>query len=345
MKNVKKFLLITLVSSVMMMGCVSTQENAIIIHQSNQAVISQLKPLNEFYKGHALEDCEKELSIDNYQYVIQSRVSGVYSNTLNESCIPISFEGSEPESFYDEIVFNAKDVKDAQEIVNHLKKAGYSDGADGMHIQKIVLNEGRVAQIMRFNDGKVFSSLKSMWQDRDDMIAYIDEFVFLHEIFHTSAMNFDKSLPRNIREGLSDVSAVVTLSAKHKLTTEQAAELALDVYRGRVEEASRNPYGQAFEGSHYNKMILLNMVNYLEDLDDEGGELRVVNSFKEANEYAMDMVLDLNKIERESFSIGEIFWERGMNIKKELLAKGEQFNSSSQDTLSITSSTDVNEDD
>lgn len=314
----KSFLLAFIAPVIMTTGCQMTPKEEPNFALQNNAVKEALQPLNEFYTGHALLGCENRLNIDNYDEVMRSRVSGTYGSPLaNNSCIPISFDEFEPDEFYQDIISKASDPAAAEELIEQLKNEGYSEGMDGMHIHKIGLENGSVAQIMRFNDGETFEKLKSMWRDRDEMLAFIDEYVFLHELFHLASLNFDKSLPTNVREGMSDVSTVMVLSTKHNLTLQQTIDLAEDVYHGRRIEASRNPYGEAFEGTHFNKDILLGMISYLEQLQDRGGELQRFASLREANEYAMDMVLDLNSIERRGYANGDVYWERGMEIPEQ----------------------------
>jgi hypothetical protein len=338
MKKLKKSFLLAFIAPVVMAGCQMTPAQP-PVHEHNAIVKAQLTPLSDHYKGYELIGCNNKIDINNYEKVMESRISGTYGSPLSKSCIPISFNESEPEEFYQDIISKAKDPEAAKELVGILKKGGYSDNMDGMHIHKIGLDDGRVAQVMRFNDGKTFSKLKGMWNDRDEMLAFIDEYVFLHELFHTSAMNLDKSLPKNIREGLSDVSTVLTLSTKHKLTLEQTADLAQDVYWGREGEASNNPTGRAYEGSHFNKTILRDMIGYLEELQDRGGEVQRFASLKEANEFAMDIVLDLDYIERSTFAIGDVYWERGMEVNDEEVDVPSNDRKSFNEILSIAKAT------
>lgn len=315
MSRTKKSVLLAFIAPVIMTtGCQMTPNSAPDFTMHNDAIKSTLQPLNEYYTGHALLGCENRLSIENYDEIMRSRISGTYGSPLANACVPISFDEFEPDAFYEDIISRAADPEAARELVERLKNSGYSDNMDSMHIHKIGLEDGTVAQIMRFNDGEEFQKLKSRWSNRKEMMALIDEYVFLHEIFHLSALNFDHSIPQGIREGMSDVSTVMVLSTKHQLTLNQTISLAKDVFHARRSDASNNPNRQAYDGSHFNNRLLTDMISYLEQLQDQGGELQRFASLKEANEYAIDMVLDLDSIQRNTFANGNIYWERGMDI-------------------------------
>jgi len=348
MKKFKKAALVALISPVIMVGCASTDSAEFEQQLTNKeiAVKSKLTPLNEFFKGNALTGCENKITLENFDTVLSERKSGIYGSPVsNDECVPLSFDLSEPESFYEDIISRAKSPDEAREIIETVKRSGYSDNLDDIHIQKIKLQDNTVAQLMRFPDAKALEKIESMWRNQDQVMVHVDEFIFLHELFHMASVNYDKSLKTNIREGASDISAVLSLSTKYELSLEYTKEFAKEVYHARRVEASDNPTGKAWEGSHFNPELLLGFIEHLEDLQNQGGDLKRFASLKEANNYSLDLIMGMPIEKRGHVIHGNVYWEKGMEVSGDVHQHTELANAhnhserqSFSDILSIASS-------
>jgi hypothetical protein len=315
----KKALLVALISApVLFSGAASAGK----YQEHNDEIKSKLTPVSESITGYLLDRCNKAITIDNYADVLNERASGVYKSPVGEDCVPISFNAKEPVAFYQEILDLAEDKVAAKDVIHLLIGRKYSDNLDAVNIHKVLLKDGRVAQIARINDGDEFNKIKKTWRKRKQVSANLDEYVFLHELFHLAAMNFDKSIPTAVSEGISDVSAVITMSTTHSLTLDQTIDLAREVSYGRRSEAKGKNEG------HYDKDLLGKMLNYFETMREKGLDLHRVNSLQEANDYALEIALDMDNVKRKDTKGNKMYWEMGMKIgedKEESIARRQSF--------------------
>jgi hypothetical protein len=306
MKKLKKAILVALISSPLLTSNVA---NAGDYHDHNAEIKSNLTPITESITGYLVKDCDREITFSNYQEVLSERASGVYRNPVGDDCIPLSFNSKEPVAFYQELLDLAEDKVAAKDVIHLMIGSKYSDNLDAINIHKVYLKDGRVAQLARINDGNEFKKIERSWRKRQEVSAKLDEYVFLHELFHLSSMNFDQSIPKSVREGMSDVSAVITISAKHSLTLDQTIDFAREVTYGRRSEA------RGGNESHYNKEVLGNMLNYFETLREKGLEMKQVSSLDEANSYAQEIALNLDEVKRQDVAGNSLYWEKGMDLK------------------------------
>lgn len=317
----KSAVLIALISPILMTGCQSTPDN---YSAHNFKVESNLTPITEFFQGYLYDKCESEITIDNYLDILTSKQSGFQGNPFNSDCFPVSFNIQEPEDFYSDIVKQSNDPEKAQELLGSIKRGFDEDGKtkggiknrqqkDTRYVQKLILKDGRFMQIMKFAESDFTNKIKERDSNRDDLQLVYDEFFFLHELFHLTDMNYDKSLPQSVKESYSDVASVITISTTHSLDLEKTIDLAKDIYYTRKSEAS-NKYNSHISGSHWNSQMLTDFIDYLEDIEKTGGNLRRVSSLEEAGDLAMNISVKLNQNERNDFITGDFYWQPGMKV-------------------------------
>lgn len=307
----RKAVLLCLITPLFLNGCKITSNKEIEEHSiHNRTVESKLTPLSDFFNGYLFDNCKDKINFDNYTRFLENRNSSILGNPFNDDCVPISFNVQEPEKFFEDMKKASNDHREFENIKNELKSS--INGIDDLKVNKFILEDGRMAQIMKFTDHKFTDRLKSKISNRENVSMFYDEYFFLHEIFHMTDLNYDKSLATDIKESFSDIGTVITISSKYNLDIDKTINLAEDVNIMRL-KAGRNPRGEIFS-SHYNGQMLDDFLEYLYKIRDEGIELKKISSFKEAEDMTLEISMKIDKNKRKEYANGRTYWEPGMKL-------------------------------
>lgn len=200
-----------------------------------------------------------EITFYNYKKIVENQENGIFLNPFNkESNIFILQNLNKEIPFLNMLSDNAKEVIRISE--------DYSNQKDFRKRQAVIflspifkLSDDSNTYFLSFlKNSFEYNELSNQWRKRE-VHKYIDEFIFLHELFHTENYKVTgTSYDHRTREGLSDISAIIVLIKSYNLNKKDSLKLARSVYHLR-ERAAEN-FGNY---SHFAKEELINFINFL----------------------------------------------------------------------------------
>tara|TARA_R110001592_G_scaffold342386_1_gene632210 strand:- start:6116 stop:7348 length:1233 start_codon:yes stop_codon:yes gene_type:complete len=228
----------------------------------------------------------------NYQEFMEPQPNRVVANPFKpETCVMIDY---------------------SEENVNTLTPEHFGGNEDIMKyfLAQQKVSKMRVEMVMDYETQQLHTFMKFDADNRDarnfrkmakgtDIIAFWDEFVFLHELAH-----FDPSVTLNASKGdmaqrelMSDLTALIMLKTNHDLTMDQFFDLSDAVFDIRKEEmrlferqqrrqSKRRTVG---DHAHFDKSKLEKIESFLTYLKDTKIELRI-DTLSEAREVAAHMM-------------------------------------------------------
>jgi hypothetical protein len=302
-----KSILIALITPIILQACSTTPRD---YSEQNTELLSNLTPMASYFKERLFNQCDEEvITLENYTDIIERRESKSYQSPHNPNeCIPISFNVHEPENFYTDILENATDKERATALIKDLQM----EGVDRKQVLQFDLKDGRLARFVKYTP-EIEADVQNMaaWRYRDMLIDHWDEFFFLHELFHTTDINHDSSVPQKNKETLSDIATVISISTAKDFTIDKSIELMKEVYHARYAE-TKTPHGYGYS-SHYQEDMIFKFMNHLNKMADNNELLRA-DSLADAAHMARDLVLNTDQMERSSFN-ASFYWTEGEEEK------------------------------
>lgn len=200
-----------------------------------------------------------EINFHNYKDIVKNQTNGVFLNPFdNEKTIFIL------QNLDTEIPFLNLLSENAQEVIRISED--YSNQNDFRKRKAVIflspifkLSDGTNTYFLSFlKNSFEYNQLSTQWRKRE-VHKYIDEFIFLHELFHAENYKVKgTSYDHRTREGLSDISAILVLIKSYNLNKKDSLKLARSVYHLR--ERAAESFGNY---SHFAKEELISFINYL----------------------------------------------------------------------------------
>lgn len=238
-----------------------------------------------------------EITPENYMDYVSYNDTKSFKNPFEDSEVKLSYKSK------DNPVLTAADFNDSEQIEEYYKQFMNDD----LTSVKMLYNpeDSKLYSFFKFNlTGNEIKSLRKE-SKRSSLRKSIDEFLFLHELFHLDSKTTRSDLKINQKESISDVAAVIMMGAKYDMSPKKLEKLMSGVLKVRRKiSTSKNISGKDFQGDmdHFDKKVLTSAVSFFEYLNDNDIKLEAT-SFSKVLEMAKVITLDSNLSEKDKMEI------------------------------------------
>lgn len=227
-----------------------------------------------------------ELNPDNYKDFISNVQPEKIKNPFSDNCVSMSYKEKDSTSL------TVSDFDDNEEI----KKLYDSFLNNDLTNVSMIYNpeNEKIYSFFKFNlNSEEINEFKSLAK-RSRLRNKVDEFIFLHELFHlNSEITRSKDISIGEKELISDVAAVIMMSSTHDMSPKDTEKLMRGVRKVR-ESLSRNSShgGRDVQGdkNHYSRKDFNKIVSFFEDLNDANIKIEKSN-FKDVLSLSKQLVL------------------------------------------------------
>jgi hypothetical protein len=149
----------------------------------------------------------------------------------------------------------------------------------------------------KFTDGgHGHNEYKKLWSKNKMLMAHYEDFIFLHELMHTDSEITMSKIPRNEKESMMDIAAVIMIQSSKELSASQTYALMKQLDRARKTKVpTYNPRRRSMrkevDHDHLHKENFSEALNFFEKMKDNDINLRVT-SFQEARDLARSIAND-----------------------------------------------------
>ncbi len=137
---------------------------------------------------------------------------------------------------------------------------------------------------------------KKLWSKNKMLMAHYEDFMFLHELMHTDSEITMSKIPRNEKESMMDIAAVIMIQSSKNLTASQTYILMKELDSARKTKVpTYNPRRRKFRNEidheHLHPDNFSEALHFFDEMKKNDINLRVT-SFHEARDLAKSIVND-----------------------------------------------------
>ncbi len=240
--------------------------------------------------------CE-QITPQNYTEFMKTEVARAVKNPFSNSndkkaysedyCMTMSFKS------HDTPILSKNDFANSEKIYSTYNQ--FMRGEEGLDQANVTMDfDPESEQLFTFfkfpHDGDVMNEYKKHWRKNRLLMAHYEDFIFLHELMHTDAELTMSERPRNEKEAIDDIAAVIVLQSQKNLSPDITYKIMKQLDRARKTKVPvMGSRKKEVDHDHLHRGYFSKALDFFEKIADNDVNLRVT-SFKEARDIALDIV-------------------------------------------------------